>query len=287
MNTNMKEFLKKYTTINDNFIDELYSFYKMCEEKYFGIEINDVIKYLDIQNVDKFYEHFIKNYIQNIDYKKMINGQKYTYYYMNLETFERICMMSKAEKANKVRDYFIILRKFIQYYKNNIEDMIINNSLQLPEGTVYIILINKGKNIFKFGRTQNIRERLQRYATGKDTHPDIKFIMLVNNKDIVENCVKNLIKEYQYKPRQEIYKVNIDIIKNAIFDCALLNVKYEEFYNNENIDSYIIFDDSQINGVKKKTKKKTKKTNTKIKKNTKSKSKRNLKKSTKNYGNKK
>lgn len=181
--------------------------------------------------------------------------------------------MSKAEKANQVRDYFIILRKFIQYYLNHISDMIINDALYNPNGYVYIILANKGKNIFKFGRTKNMRARLKNYATGKDVHPDIRFIMAVHNKDAVENCVKSLVMAHQFKPKQEIYKVNIDIIKNAISDCASVGIKYNDDYLNKDIDAYIVFDDPANN-----RKSKHSKTQSKKSKNNKS----NTKKSSKN-----
>ncbi len=215
---NLKDFLKKYTAVSSNFIDEYYSFYEMCEKEKYGILLDNVIEYLEVKNADRFYENFRKKYEENIDYikkniqnEKMVEGKKYTLYYVSLDTFEKICMMSKAEKANKVRDYFIILRKFIQYYKDHISNMIIENALKYPNGYVYIILVNKGKNIFKFGKTKNVKNRLKNYATGSEVHPDIKFIILVKDKDIVENCVKDLIKNHQYKPNKEVYKVNIDI----------------------------------------------------------------------------
>jgi hypothetical protein len=204
----------------------------------------------------------------------MKKGGRYTLYYLNLDTFEKICMASKAEKANQVRDYFIILRKFIQYYKNNISNMIINDALYNPNGYVYVILANKGKNIFKFGRTKNMKKRLRNYASGKDTHPDIKFIMAVNNKEAVENCVKSLIMEHRFKPKQEIYKVDIDIIKNTISDCALLDIKYNDAYKNKDIDAYIIFDDPDNKKlINIKTQSKNKKTKSKKTKSKKTKSK--------------
>ena len=124
-------------------------------------------------------------------------------------------MTSHAEKANNVRDYFIKLREFINYYKSNFSNMIINNTLKYPEGSIYIILTNKKKNIFKLGHTKDIRKRLKKNATGKDVHPDIKFIMLVENRKEVENCVKKLSQKYQFKKNQEIYKINIDIMNDA------------------------------------------------------------------------
>ena len=130
--TNFKAYILKRSEIPSNFIDDFYSFYEMCEKTYYGIFIDNIIKYLEIKNVNRFYENFKKKFIENIDYikkiiknEKMIKGEKYIMYYLNLNTFEKICMVSKAEKANQVRDYFIILRKFMQYYKNNISSELI------------------------------------------------------------------------------------------------------------------------------------------------------------------
>ena len=64
----LKDFLKRYTMISSKFIDEYYSFYEMCEKNTFGILIDNVIKYLDIKNNDRFYENFKKKYIENVDY---------------------------------------------------------------------------------------------------------------------------------------------------------------------------------------------------------------------------
>ena len=46
---------------------------------------------------------------------------------------------------------------------------------------MYIIQVNKNKNIQKLGRTIDIRKRLYSYARGKEKHTDIKFIMIVDN----------------------------------------------------------------------------------------------------------
>lgn len=80
------------------------------------------------------------------------------------------------------------------------------------------------------------------YATGKDIHLDIQYILLVNNKDDMEKCVKRLIKSYKFKPGKEIYKIDLELLKDSIFDCASLELKYIESYSNKNVDSYIVFD---------------------------------------------
>jgi len=278
----MIDFLKKYTGVSVKFINEYYKFYEMCELTKFGIDVEDIINYLGIKNTKRFYENLIKKYKEGVNYikhnlhEKKVLGEKNTIYYIDLNTFEKICMTSHAEKANGVRDYFIKLREFISYYKSNISNMIINKSIEYPEGSIYIILANKNKNIFKLGQTKDIRKRLQNYATGRDTHPDVKFIMLVENRKDVEKCVKRLSEKYQFKKNQEIYKIDIDLIKKHIFDCASVYTNDLELYNNKNIDSYIIFESSK--SIKKSTKKSTKKS---AKKSTKKSAKKSTKKSAK------
>lgn len=48
-------------------------------------------------------------------------------YYITLDTYERICSTIHSSKRDAVRTYFIELKKFIDYYKNNISDMILEN----------------------------------------------------------------------------------------------------------------------------------------------------------------
>jgi phage anti-repressor protein len=165
----LKNFLKKYTAISNNFIDEYFLFYEKCEYNKFGIILDNVLDYLDIKERKEFYSRFRKKYNVNIDYEiiefnyKKEKNIKNVIYYISFDTFERICMVSKAEKAEKVRDYFILLRKFINYYKNHIHEMINKNN---TNKCIYILLVNKNKNIFKVGKTTNIRNRLRTYATG-------------------------------------------------------------------------------------------------------------------------
>ena len=127
-------------------------------------------------------------------------------------------MTSKTSKGDSVRDYFITLRKFINYYKSHFADNI--NKLVNKKKYVYIILVNKDKNIQKFSRTVNMKKRLYSYATGKEKHPDIKFIMIVDDPKKVENCTKIFIEKYKFKNKQELYKIDYDILKSVVFDCA-------------------------------------------------------------------
>ena len=120
----LKNFLKKYTAINNNFIDEYYYFYELCENNIFGIEFNKVVKYLGLKDQKQFHQRLRESYKLDIDYiiKRFIQqsqkGVKESIYYLSFDGFEKVCMTSKSKKGNSVRDYFITLRKFIEYVLN-------------------------------------------------------------------------------------------------------------------------------------------------------------------------
>ena len=188
-------------------------------------------------------------------------------------------------------DYFILLRKFIDYYHNDIGDSIKKKMHMNPNKCVYILLINESKKIYKFGRSSDLRKRLRNYATGIEKHPDIKFIMIVENPMLVEKCVKELISNFQFKERQEKYQVTHDLIKKVIFECAELHDNFKKINISNTENAYIVFDDydheidvktKSANGSKN-TSKKTSKNKSKNapKKISKNKSKKNFKKNIK------
>jgi phage anti-repressor protein len=215
------------------------------------LECIKVIKYLNITSSKKFHENLREKYIINTDYiiqrlnKKLQKDKQDVFYYLSFDGFERICMMSRSKKGNQVRDYFILLRKFINYYREHFATKI--NSLVKSNKFVYILLVNKNKDIFKLGRTGNIKKRMQIYATGKDKHPDIKFIMIVNDAKQIESCAKIFTKKYQYKENKEIYKIDFNVLKSVIVECAEIHKKFKDYVKNnkKDYDTYIIFDESK------------------------------------------
>lgn len=248
----LKDFLKIYTAISNKFIDKYYKFYEMCKKDVFGIEASLVIKYLKLTNSRKFYERLKNTYTLGSDYiiKRLMEqkekGKQNVFYYVSFDCFERICMLSRSKIGNETRDYFIILRKFVNYYKQNFADGI--NNLIKNDKCIYIILVNKGKNIFKVGITKNMRKRLYTYSTGKDKHPDILFIMLVHDPRHVEECTKLIAKKHVYKEGKELYKIDFDMLKEIIFECAILQKKIN-IGNKKNKDSkydaYIVYDNAK------------------------------------------
>ena len=222
----------------------------MCETQKFGIDGSKVIKYLNIQYPRQFNERLRTKYKINKDYiikrkkQKLMKGEQDTFYYLSFDGFEKVCMTSRSEKGNAVRDYFITLRKFIEYYRQHIAD---NINSQVKKGKcIYIILANKNKSIFKVGRANDMRKRLYSYATGKDKHPDIKFIMLIEDVKKVEECMKVFVNKYKFKGNQELYKIDLDTLKNVVFDCAILNETFEGMIkNSKDLDSYIVYNEEE------------------------------------------
>jgi phage anti-repressor protein len=243
------EFLKKFTAIPEKFINEYSKFYDMCNSNKFGIKITDIMEYFKITNRNKFEERIRNNYKKNLDYEvleinqKSQKGIKDVEYMISFDGFEKIAMKSNTKKGQMFRDYFIMLRKFIDYYKQHFANKIMN--LTTTNKFIYILLVNKNKQIFKLGRTIDMRKRLQAYATGKENHPDVKFIMIVNDDKKVENCSKMFLKVKQFKSNKELYKINLDYLKHTIYTCAKLDDELiKQIENTTKYDSYIIFDDS-------------------------------------------
>lgn len=239
----LRIFLIKCTAIPIKFIDQHLIFYNACVGNPYGIEIRDVIKYLDIKKKEIFISRFRDRFVKNVDYiteeqetKRMVKGDVATKYYMTLDTFEKICMTTHTAKGNQVQDYFILLRKFIQYYNEHMLNMVMNS-----DKVVYIFAVNKKRNIYKIGQTSNLRKRLHSYITGREKHPDIQFIMQIDDPKKVEKCTQSLIDEYIYKEHQELYKIPFEKVRTAIFYCGL-SAKNVDIIDDKNMDTYILFD---------------------------------------------
>jgi len=246
----LKEFLYKFTAIPQKFIDEYYKFYELCEIGKFGISLNLIIKYLGITNQDKLEERIRNSLTMSIDYMiirhrhKSVKGIKNAQYMLSFEGFERLCLSSTTKKGTEFRDYFIMLRKFIDYYKDHISDKILE--LTKTNKYMYILAVNKKTNIFKLGRTGDIRKRLQSYSTGKEKHPDIKFILIVEDDKRVEQCSKAFVKAKQYKGNRELYKLECDTLKKVVMGCAEIDKGFAtDLAKNKDLDTYVVFDDSE------------------------------------------
>ncbi len=87
---------------------------------------------------------------------------------------------------------------------------------------------------------------MQTYSTGRDKHPDIKFIVIVKNDKQVETCAKLFAKIYQFKGNRELYKTNNDKLKSIVYKCAELDKSViDNLQSSKSLDTYVVYDDSK------------------------------------------
>jgi phage anti-repressor protein len=237
------ELLKKYTLIDEDFIDTFFKKFKIGHELEFHILDKDVAKYLNItlDNLRKrLKNHYSKNkiYYAKVDYIIVKTGNKSSVDYMlNYQCLERLSMTGDSDKSETVRSYFIKLREFL--YENQ---KLINQAMDKYEDlkqyvefdTIYFFAVDDRKDIFKIGRTNNIINILRSYNVGRIKEVDLKYLALVKNPFIIEKCMKNNMKQNQVINGREIYKIDEKKLKKIIDDCYCKYVsskQNEQLYN--------------------------------------------------------
>jgi phage anti-repressor protein len=241
-------FLKKYSTIPNNFLDDFFNIFNKTtfndSDKIINIEI--VAKWLNVQN-HKLRETLIKSYKNGIDYKiEKVNkpfgkgGQTKKIIFITSNCFKKICQLTKSKKGNEVREYFIQVESLLYKYKDYIIEGMKEKITKLekdqkpkinPEkGVIYIFQTpNSNENsLYKIGRTKDLKERLKSHQSPLSHYIDILFYYESDNIIEIENCIKTLMKPYQYRKYKEVYKININIIKSLIEECDSIIIDTEQ-----------------------------------------------------------
>ena len=235
----MEQFLKKFSNLPIEFIKD---FFIIAKEDYFDNEIiidfDIVVKWLDTRK-DNLKKILIDNFENKYDYiitkkeKDIISYRGKTQYDEILITpdcFKELCMISQVNKAKEVRKYFLVLEKLIKKYNNDIKDKLYNEigllknnqkpKLDIKGGVIYIIkALNSDTTLYKLGKSNDIKQRLNNYNTGKANDIEPLFIIKVNDISSVENCIKNSCKKYQYRKYKEVYEIDIQVLKELIMMC--------------------------------------------------------------------
>ena len=254
-NRNFIELLKKYTTIDKKFINTFFKKFKVGEELDFHIKDIAVAEYLEVNLITirkRLNNTFSKsiNFIENVDYIKINTGKTRSVTYMiNYQCFERLAMGGDTQKSETVRNYFVKLREFLTENQKLIYQSMTNyDELKKYSGyeTIYFFAVDERKpNIFKIGRTNNIIQRLRNYNVGRIKEIDLKYLVVVKNSVLIENCIKLKLEQNQLINNREIYLVNIDKLKKIIDNCYCKYVSnkqntnlYEEISNLLGLYSY-------------------------------------------------
>ena len=212
INMSLQEYLKKYSSINNKFIDDFFGLYDIkTSNDDFVINLENLSKWLKtLKKVLK--STLLKSYKLDIDFKVKTllptgKGRPIEEIMITPNCFKNICMMSRTEKAKEVRKYFIDLEDHIDKYKGHIieslnkkvskyEHELKPDEIKNESGCIYVLKTQETlENVYKIGKTENFKNRLK---THQSSHPEKLEIAYVYETDMinqVESCLKNLLKD--------------------------------------------------------------------------------------------
>lgn len=250
-----KSFLIKYTTINTKFID---AFNNIIKEEYFDYYYDFLIdsellrKWLKLNIKQDFVNIIKKKYKINVDYKLEkiktsigSGGHNKEVITLTPEATKKICLSSKSTVGDDVRQYFIDIEVALYKFKNYIIESLNSKIKQLEnnqkpkinsnKGIIYVFraLNTENATLYKIGRTINSKKRFNSHNSPLANDIEVILIYETNNIKQLETCVKNYMKQSQYRKYKEIYQVDLNIIKKVIKDC---DIKLKQINNmiNEN-----------------------------------------------------
>ena len=164
------QFLKKYSLIDNNFIDDFYSFYDEGKNEYdYTIRLELISTWLDVRK-DHLKRLLESNFTDNQDYieykqtgLKGIGKNNTKIVLLTYTCAKLLCMISKSEKASTIRNYYIELEKLLISYKDNIVNDL-NNQLGINKinkeiidknyknGLIYILKVDD--EVYKLGNSK-------------------------------------------------------------------------------------------------------------------------------------
>ncbi len=245
----LKDFLKKYSTLSNEFINDFYKIYDFNEYNNNDFIINlDLISFWLETRKSKLKETLLNSYNLNIDYKiskekeGKISKSNKEIILLTPDCFKRLCLLSRTKKAEQIRTYYLELEKLINNYKNyiiealqNTVNLLENNQKEIPsniKGTIYILQSLKDiDGIYRFGQTEDFKKRLQNYNSANSDKMKVMLIYETKNATKIEKCVIAQIKEARYKKRKDFYQINLKLLKQIIKDCDDLTLKYKKNIN--------------------------------------------------------
>lgn len=246
------DFLKKYSLINGEFIDDFYSFYDDGRNEYdYTIDLNKLAFWLEIRK-GHLKDLLVSNFSENEDYiieqnksdgkGKGIGKNNVKVVMLTYTCAKLLCMISRTAKATIIRNFYIDLEKLIITYKDSIvRDL--NNQLGIKisnkelieknknKGLIYVLKIDDNIDLEKFketdvmeaklGNSEELKKRMKQYNVGSINELPIVFVYLTDDYIELEKCLKDCLQRYQIKSNQEKYLIDLAFIKETIKYCTI------------------------------------------------------------------
>lgn len=239
--TSLKNFLKKYSPVSNEFIDDFFSLYTNdTSPSDFVVSLDATAKWLECQKAS-LKRTLLASYTKDIDYKiskpfigKASRGKaNIEEIMMTADCFKTLCMQSRTKKAVEVRTYFITVEKTLFRYHKDIMyamDMRIgvlernqkqsSTIAEIKGGVIYIIKASAElDSVFKIGKSYQIAKRIRSHGSAMADSVDIVYTYRTDCADKVEKCMKIMLKEKQYRKYKEVYQIDLDSLKKVISAC--------------------------------------------------------------------
>lgn len=253
MEIKLEDFIITRSNIPKNFLEDFFNLGgDTYGDTYKNINFDDIVKWFDVQK-NHLKRLLKKNFKIMDDYteekilvKNKNRGANFVSKIMlTPDCFKELCMLSHTEKAKGVRKYYIVAEGLLRdHFEQIINDLnkelgLIKNNIKKPMeiigGHIYILkaMNTNQKDMFKLGNSNDMKKRLRVYNTGNANNIDLLFLMKVDNINMVEGCIKNLAREYQYKKNKEVYNIDFEFLKHLCIKCKNFIKQLEkEFINN-------------------------------------------------------
>ncbi len=227
------EFLKRYTKVDSEFIDDFFSLYKPGESYKFVIDIDAVVKWFNIKK-GHIKDLLKASYIENEDYiitrikDKKVGKPKETIL-LTPKCFKLMAMRGKNKKADKVREFYYELEVAMDQYKEYIIQGLNEKIAKLEynqkpkvnpsKGVIYVLKTANGVGYYKVGKTKNLKQRMQAYSSDKKDDVEPVFLHESDNIDELEKCIKKYAKKNKYRKYKEVYQLDVAKLKEYIATC--------------------------------------------------------------------
>ena len=248
----LKDFLKRFSTIPNAFIDDLFALYgPSTQQSDFVVNLDAVSKWLNIRKYNLIVT-LRSSYKKNIDYVVDLNprnqalpasverrgGHNRLTIFLTPDCFKRMCMRSTGKMSEDVRTYFIEVEGLVLRYKDHMMAGMQAEIDRLERGDArhasnkkqpgnvpvggYIYVVRASErlsNIFKIGRSKNLRRRLREHQSSRSDDLEVMFTFRTDDVEAVEACVHGTLLKKKVKTFREIFECDIDVIKAVVRGC--------------------------------------------------------------------
>ena len=128
----LREYLIKYSQVDRKFIDDFIAIQSSTNDEYFPFVINleVIVKWLNVNQKGEIKRTLIKSYTENIDYiillrpkakqEKKHGGHNKETILVTVLAFKRICLKTKSKMSDQIVNYYLALESLLVEYQKYI-----------------------------------------------------------------------------------------------------------------------------------------------------------------------